>query len=83
MSLSSDDLKLFGDLLDAKLDQHHAKIKLRCQKHEQSMYGVSGDNGLMGDMKSIKKRLRVVESITYIGQGAIAILVAFKEKIFN
>lgn len=83
MSLSNDDIKTMSELLDVKLEHHIGKLELRCQKHEQTIYGINNDNGLNGEIKNLKKRVLRLEIFTSVVQGAVAALVIFKEKIFH
>lgn len=55
----------------------------RLNKLDQTMYGENGTNGLKGDMKLVRTRLKWLERASYLGQGAIATFVAFKERIFG
>jgi hypothetical protein len=83
MSLNSEDIKLMSDLLDNKLEHHIGKIELRCQQHSQTIYGVSGNNGLNGELKSLKKRVLRLEIFTAIIQGIVVSILTFKDKIFG
>lgn len=41
--------------------EHLTDNALQLQRHEQSLYGVTGDNGLNGDMKTIKGKVETLE----------------------
>lgn len=49
-----------------KLSEH----ELSKQRHEQSLYGAEGNNGLTGDMKSIKRSMENINSKIAWAMGA-------------
>jgi len=76
-------IESFGNVVELKLIAHLAPVKNDLNEVRQTVYGVKGENGHCGAIKSIKTRLRFVESIAYVGQGVIAAILAFKGKIFG
>jgi hypothetical protein len=74
------ELKLMlGEVFDDKIAPYCRKVDV----HEITLYGEKGNNGMKGDIISIKKRLNMVERVSYIGQGALLVLVKFSKQIFG
>lgn len=49
-----------GDALQPIVEKN-SKQDESLQKHEQSLYGTSGTNGISGDMKTIKKKVEELD----------------------
>jgi len=82
--MNHEDRAWFAKIIDDKFTAHLEPIRKNLERHEHLLFGVNGDGGgLLGDMKVTKKRLRILEVVSYTVQGVIGAVLAFKEKIFG
>lgn len=64
MQLDHEDKEYLSMLFETKMNQsqepimkHIAEHELKLERHEQILTGADGNNGLNGDMKSVKKSI--------------------------
>jgi len=94
MALDADDKEYFKLLIEGSINTAMKPVMdkltddaLQLQKLEQSVYGPNGDNGLTGDMKSVKRKIEGFNTkiawITGIGSGISIAISLFKNKIIG
>jgi hypothetical protein len=76
-------LESFGNVVEIKLRDHLKPVEDDMIKVKQTVWGVTGDNGLCGELKTMKTRLRSLERVAYVWNGAVTAFLVFKESIFG
>lgn len=80
MNLTQEDHEWF----DLTLSDHLKPLQEKVEKTHRAIFGENGrGGGLLDDQKNVRKRLRTLETISYLFQGGIGALLAFKTKIFG
>lgn len=70
-------------LLEAALDKKLEPVNLLLQKHDQTLYGESGETGLKGEFRQTKKEIKLLQRLSWmIGGGLIVIGSAVFWKFF-
>lgn len=70
MALSEEDLEKFENILV----KHTQPIKDIVAGHHATLYGPTGDNGLYGDVRELKKSVTSLTRIQWMISGGIAVL---------
>ena len=68
--MTKNQLKLLEAALDRKLQPIHSLL----QKHDQTLYGESGENGLKGEMKQTRKEVKWVQRLSWMVSGGLVVV---------
>jgi len=79
MGFHEDDLTQFRLIIREEI----RPIRDMAMKHDQTLYGERGNNGLYGEVRSFRKRMRNVEILGGLIQGIVISVLAFKDHIFG
>ena len=90
MSLNDDDKEYFKLVIESSINAamkpvmtEVAENKLITQRHEQSLYGAEGNNGLTGDMKTVKRKVEGVNLKIAWAMGAGTAIATIGATIFK
>jgi len=83
MALEQDDKDWFLQSVELTVIKAVAPIKALADKHDQTLYGATGDNGLNSYMKALSSRVRKLEVIGAIAQAGITAFAMFHDKLFG
>ncbi|MCI0706047.1 MAG: hypothetical protein L0Y80_01000 [Ignavibacteriae bacterium] len=68
--MTKNELRLLEAALDRKLRPIHSLL----QKHEQSLYGETGENGLKGDIKQARREIKLLQRLSWMVSGGLVVI---------
>lgn len=75
--MTDEQFEEFMKAMENRSDQREAVAKM-VSRHEQTLYGINGVNGLTGEVKMVKADIKHLDaSITKVGAVIVAIQVIF------
>ncbi|HEY4611506.1 MAG TPA: hypothetical protein VII11_00815 [Bacteroidota bacterium] len=61
-------------LLEALLDKKLQPVKSLLQKHEQTLYGEEGENGLKGEIRQTKVDIKWLQRLSWMISGGLFVV---------
>jgi len=77
MRLSEEDIERIGDKTKLIVMEAVAPINKQLTEHETLLRGAHGENGLCGAVHDLKKRMRMVERVSYSWNALLTVAGAF------
>lgn len=71
MALDQEDKEWFLQNVELTVIKAVQPVKTLADKHEISLFGATGDNGLNGDLKNVQKEVSSIQKTIYKATGAI------------
>ena len=68
--MTKNELRLLELALDRKLQPIHSLL----QKHDQTLYGETGENGVKGDMKQARKEIKLLQRLSWMVSGGLVVV---------
>ena len=68
--MTKNDIRLIEGVLDRKLEP----IKSLLQKHDQTLYGETGENGLKGEVRQTRVDIKWLQRLSWMISGGLVVV---------